>query len=448
LKRKITKKPLIASKGYEKFDIVSLYNRTVLENGIRVVSESVPYVRSVSLGVWVDVGSRDENETDNGITHFIEHMVFKGTRKRNAQEIAEFVEDIGGYLNAFTTKEHTCFYVRILGEWLEKGVEVLADLVQNPTFEENEIEKEKLVVYEEINDAEDDLEEYIGDLLEYQLFYPHPLGFPIIGTRETVGSFTREKLFEHLNKFYTAENIVISAAGNLRHDDLVELVLKYFRDTRVKNGAYKIREAPKISNPKKYVIEKPSSQSHICMGVLTYGAKDERRDQVLLLNTLLGDGMSSRLFQNVREKYGLVYSIYSFYSMFNDSGIFGVYFASDEKNVGRTLDIIFKEFKSIVENGISNEELKRAKAQVKSSILMGLESMSNRMQRLAQIELVYDGKYSEVEEIIERIEKVEPEDVQRLAQEILKEEKFTTVIINPSKNNLEKRHDNRSPKRN
>ncbi len=442
------KKSLIVSKSDEKSEMVSLYNRTVLENGIRVVSESVPYVRSVSLGVWVDVGSRDESEPDNGITHFIEHMVFKGTRKRNAREIAEFVEDIGGYLNAFTTKENTCFYVRILGEWLEKGVEVLADLVQNPTFEDNEIEKEKLVVYEEINDAEDDLEEHIGDLLEYQLYYPHPLSYPIIGTKDTVRSFTREKLFEHLNKFYTAENIVISAAGNLNHEDLVELVMKYFKDARVKNGFYKTREAPKGSTSKKYIIEKPSNQAHICMGLLTYGARDERRDQVLLLNTLLGDGMSSRLFQNVRERHGLVYSIYSFYSMFNDSGILGIYFASDEKNVERTLDIIFQEFRSIVENGISNEELKRAKAQIKSSILMGLESMSNRMQRLAQIELVYDGKYSDVEEIIERIERVEPEDVQGLAKEILKEEKFTTVIINPSKNNLEKRHDNRGPKRN
>ena len=193
----------------------SNYNKTVLSNGIRVVSESIPHVKSVSLGVWVDVGSRDESDLDNGITHFIEHMVFKGTGKRSAREIAEFVEDIGGYLNAFKTKENTCFYVRVLSEHLKEGVEILADIVQNPTFDKREIEKEKKVVYEEIKDVEDDFEDYIGDLLEYQIYHPHPLGLPIIGTRETVSGFTREKLFEHLRKFYNPSNIVVSAAGNL-----------------------------------------------------------------------------------------------------------------------------------------------------------------------------------------------------------------------------------------
>jgi len=412
--------------------LTSEFRRTILENGIRVISERVPYVRSISLGVWVDVGSRDENEKDNGITHFIEHMVFKGTKKRNARQIAEFIEDIGGYLNAFTTKENTCFYVRILGEHLEKGIEVLSDLVQNPVFDKREIEKEKSVVFEEIKDVEDDFEEYIGDLLEYHIFYPHPLGFPIIGTRKTVAEFTQDKLFEHLKKFYTPNRIVISAAGNLNHDALVDYALKYF-DLNLKNGFYHKREKPEVKRAKNYVIEKPSSQSHVCIGTITYGAKDPRRDHVLLLNTLLGDGMSSRLFQEIREKYGLVYSIYSFYSTFNDSGVFGVYFASDKRNVERTLDLIFKEFDSVVKKGVDVYELERAKSQVKSSLLIGLESMSNRMQRLAQIEFVYDGKYSSVDEIISRIEKIQPDEVQEVANEILKPENFTRVIINPSK---------------
>ncbi len=412
--------------------LTSEFKRTVLENGIRIISERVPYVKSISLGVWVDVGSRDETEKDNGITHFIEHMVFKGTKKRNARQIAEFIEDIGGYLNAFTTKENTCFYVRILSEHLEKGIEVLADLVQNPVFDRREIQKEKGVVFEEIKDVESDFEEYIGDLLEYHIFYPHPLGLPIIGTRETVEEFTRDKLFEHLRKFYTPNKMVISAAGNLNHDVLVDYVLKYF-NSGLKNGFYHSREKPNVKKAESHIIEKPTSQSHVCIGTITYGAKDLKRDHVLLLNTLLGDGMSSRLFQRVREKYGLVYSIYSFYSTFNDSGIFGVYFATDRKNVDKTLDLIFKEFDSIIRKGISEPELKRAKSQVKSSLLIGLESMSNRMQRLAQVELVYDGKYSRIDEIISRIERIQPEEVREVAGEILKPENFTKVVINPSK---------------
>jgi len=411
---------------------VSEFKRSVLDNGIRVISERIPYVKSISLGVWVDVGSRDETAEDNGITHFIEHMVFKGTKKRSARKIAEFIEDIGGYLNAFTTKENTCFYVRILSEHLEKGIEVLADLVQNPVFDRKEIEKEKQVVYEEIKDVEDDFEEYIGDLLEYYVFYPHPLCFPIIGTRKTVSEFTSERLFEHLKKFYTPDRIVISAAGNLNHEELVEYVSRYF-DFRLGNGFYHQRRKPVRGRAVNHVIERPSSQSHVCMGVMTYGAKDPKRERIVLLNTLLGDGMSSRLFQKVRERYGLVYSIYSFYSMFSDSGIFGVYFASDRKNVDRTIELIMKEFDSIVKKGISVAELNRAKAQVKSSLLIGLESMSNRMQRLAQIEFVYKGKYSDVDEAIKRIENVQPEEVQDVASEILRDEKFTKVIINPSK---------------
>ncbi len=426
------KKSTLLERTTSNINIISKFRRSVLDNGIRVVSERIPYVKSVSLGVWVDVGSRDETEEDNGITHFIEHMVFKGTKKRSARKIAEFVEDIGGYLNAFTTKENTCFYVRILSEHLEKGVGVLADLVQNPVFDKKEIEKEKQVVYEEIKDVEDDFEEYIGDLLEYYIFYPHPLGFPIIGTRWTVSKFTSEKLFKHLRKFYTPNRIVVSAAGNLNHDELVEYVSKYF-DSRLKNGFYYQRKKPTKRKAVDYTIEKHSSQSHVCIGALTYGARDSRREHITLLNTLLGDGMSSRLFQKVRERHGLVYSIYSFYSMFSDSGIFGVYFASDRKNVEKTIEIIFKEFDSIVEKGISVAELNRAKAQVKSSLLIGLESMSNRMQRLAQIELIYNGKYSDVDDVIRKIDKIQPEDVQEVASEVLKYERFTKVIINPVK---------------
>lgn len=440
------RKSIIAEKG-EIQGLVSNYNRTVLENGIRIVSESIPHVKSISLGVWVDVGSRDENELNNGIAHFIEHMVFKGTKKRNTREIAEFVENIGGYLNAFTTKENTCFYVRILSEHLKEGVEILSDIIQNPVFAKSEIEKEKRVVFEEIKDIEDDLEEYIGDLLEYHIYYPHPLSFPIIGTRETVSKFTREKLFEHLRKFYGPTNIVISAAGNLVHDELVEYVGKFFNLTN-KNGFYHLRKVPENARTVTHIIEKPASQSHICIGTATYGAKDSKRDHLLLLNTLLGDGMSSRLFQNIREKYGFVYSIYSFYTTFKDSGVFGVYFACDKKNVSRAIDLVWKEFNLITKNGIEPDELRRAKAQIKSSLLIGLESLSNRMQRLANIELVYDGVYSDITETMQRIEKISADEVTEVAGEVLNEEKFTTIIINPEKNNMEKTYDNRRSKRN
>lgn len=340
------------------------YNKTVLDNGIRVVSESIPYVKSVSLGVWINVGSRDETEANNGITHFIEHMLFKGTKRRNTREIAEFVEDIGGYLNAFTTKENTCFYVRVLSEHLREGVEILSDMIQNPIFDKKEIEKEKGVVFEEIKDIENDLEEYIGDLLEYYIYYPHPLGFPIIGTRKTVKEFSREKLFEHMRKFYNPSNIVVSAAGNLVHDELVKYVDKFFNSGGT-NGFYYEREKPQKVKAIHQKLEKATSQAHVCIGTATYGAKDSSRDQLLLLNTILGDGMSSRLFQNIREKYGFVYSIYSFYTMFKDSGVLGVYFACDKKNVEKTLELVWREFNSIVKNGIDLKELKRVKRKLK-----------------------------------------------------------------------------------
>lgn len=440
------KKSAIAEKQKIQF-FTADYNRTVLENGIRVVSESIPYVKSISLGVWINVGSRDEDEANNGITHFIEHMVFKGTKKRNAREIAEFVEDIGGYLNAFTTKENTCFYVRILSEHLKEGVEILSDMIQNPVFDKKEIEKEKGVVFEEIKDIEDDLEEYIGDLLEYYIYYPHPLGFPIIGTKETVKAFTQEKLFEHLKKFYNPNNIVISAAGNLVHDELVRYVDRFF-NSRSTNGFYYKREKPDKVRVVNHTVEKATNQSHICIGTATYGAKDSKRDHLLLLNTILGDGMSSRLFQNIREKQGLVYSIYSFYAMFKDSGVFGVYFACDKKNVDKTIEYVWKEFDSVVKGGIRLDELKRAKAQVKSSLLIGLESLSNRMQRLAQIEFFYDGKYTDINEIIRGIEAISSDEVCEVANEVLNKERFTTIIINPAKNNMEKTYDSRRSKRN
>ena len=413
------------------------YKKTILPNGIRVVTEEIPYVRSISIGAWIDVGSRDEDTHTNGISHFLEHMVFKGTQRYSTQGIARSLETLGGYLNAFTTKEHTCFYARILDEHLPQAVDVISELVQSPTFPVRELEKEKNVVIEEIKNIEDDPDDLIHDYFDRSLYHKHPLGLPIIGTPENVSSFNQDLLYKYMREHYISNRIVVAAAGHLTHEQLLEQVTKRFTLPQKKNPPRELSASVRSSRSKKETFEKPITQSHICIGTLGYSVKSRQRYPLLILNTILGEGMSSRLFQNIREKYGFAYSVYSFANMMSDTGNFGVYIGTDKNNIDNSIGLIHKELEKLVRKPVSTSEIKRAKAQVKGSMTLGLESTSSRMMRLGSGELYY-GHFMPVDEVLKKIDAVSIEEVHELAAKLFDPTKFSTVIFKPLSEKPEK----------
>lgn len=408
------------------------YQKTILANGIRVVSETIPHVRSVSLGVWADVGSRDEADAQNGISHFLEHMVFKGTKKRNVREIAQSLEALGGYLNAFTTKDHTCFYARVLDLHVTTAMDVLADLVLNATFNKKELEREKLVVIEEMRNAEDNPEDIIHDYFEKALFPSHPLGNPIIGTEENVRRFGRPDLEKYVDDRYRPERLVVAAAGNIEHDSLVRLVDRMFRSLKASSHSTN-REPSPHRKPKNTFVEhqKAINQAHVCLGTVAHGVKHKDRYPLLVMNTLLGEGMSSRLYQNIRERYGFAYSVYSYVNMFSDTGVFGAYVGTDKKNVQNARELIIKELSKLKAKLVSRAELERTKAQIKGTMMLGLENMSGRMMRLGSTEL-YFGSFASLDTIIGKIDAVTPEAIQKVARDLFNEKEISTVVIRPS----------------
>ncbi len=407
------------------------YRKSVLPNGIRVISEEISHVRSISVGIWLDVGSRDEMESNNGIAHFIEHMVFKGTKKRSVKDIARSLESVGGYLNAFTGKEHTCFYARVLDEFTPLAVDVLSDIVLNPTFPEKELEKEKGVVIEELKNAEDDPDDIIHDYFEKAIFGPHPMGFPVIGTEKNLRQFRRPDLVEYLKGTYTPDKTIVAAAGNLKHDTLVDLVKRAYGNVPShKNGMKNVRTRPRPKKAEKLDVRKPIQQAHVCLGTVGISVHHKQRYPLTLLNSLLGDGMSSRLFQNIREKYGFAYTVYSFANMLSDTGTFGAYIGTDEKHINESIELIWKEFKKIVDKGVTKAELERTKAQVKGGMMLSLESIPNRMMRLGSSEL-YFGELNPMESILRHIEAVTLDDINEVANDVLNEERYSTVIFRP-----------------
>ena len=410
----------------------SHYQKTILENGIRVVTEEIPWVHSASLGVWLDVGSRDENNSNSGIAHFLEHMVFKGTRNFSIKEISQSMESVGGYLNAFTTKEQTCFLARMLDEHIEKAIEVIADLVQHATFPEKELVKEKFVVLEELKDAEDDSEDFIHELLEKELFPNHQLGVPVIGTMESVKSFSREKLIAFSKEHYVPSKMVIAAAGNLKHNEIVSLVRKYFATEFETNHLQKRISPTTKPKAKSMTLERPIQQAHLCTGTTTFSVHHPLRYSLLVLHTLLGDGMSSRLFQNIREKYGLAYTVYSFLNFMSDTSTFGVYIGTDAEKLENAQELVQKELEKFAAKPITKQELARTKSQLKGTMMLSLESMSNRMMRLGSDEL-YFGAQTPLDTIRKRIDEVTVESVLETAQKVIDINKFSTVVMKPGK---------------
>ncbi len=398
--------------------------KTVLSNGLVVVSETITTARSVSIGVWVKTGSRYEHKKNNGVAHFIEHLVFKGTRKRSALQIARSLEDLGGNLNAFTGKELTHFFAVALDNHLATCVNVLADLVCNPLFREKDIEKEKDVILEEINAVKDTPEEYIYDVFQEKLFPEHPLGFPILGNPHSLSTLTRNMVLHFWESYYTPCNMIVSAAGNLDHEKLVRHVEKQFQC----NNHLKTRHLykPRATHGVRVDIPEAFNQAHILAGIDSVPYASAQRYEMAALNAYLGGGMSSRLFQVLREHHGLAYTVYSAVDFFKDVGVFSVYVGTDERKRQKAIDLLFKEIQKVTENPIRESDMQRIREQLKGSLLLGLENISHRMARLAKNE-IYFGRQISIAETLKYVEQLTPKKLLELAQNIFNIEQFNLV---------------------
>jgi predicted Zn-dependent peptidase len=401
--------------------------RTVLPNGLIVLTERMEHLRSVAMGVWVKSGSRCEPAETNGISHFVEHMVFKGTRSRSALNIAREMDSIGGNLDAFTGKETICFNVKSLADHVPIALDVLADLVLNPTFASGDIERERGVILEEIKIDEDNPDVLVHELFTQNFWKDHPLGKPILGTTTTVGKLNQGKLFDYHGGRFLGSNMIFSAAGNLEHDPFVEEVSRKFADLPLGEPVHE-EQAPEASARIVLRNKKALEQVQICMGVPSPAITDENRYVTLILNTVLGGGMSSRLFQTIREERGMVYSIYSDLNPYRDTGTLCIYAGTSVGKALEVVDLILIELRKLKEATLSEEELTRAKDQVKGNILMGLESSNSRMANLARQEM-YFQQFFTVEEIIARIDAVQADQVQTMAQRLFEPNRIAVTLL-------------------
>jgi predicted Zn-dependent peptidase len=403
--------------------------KTVLSNGLLVLTESMPHVRSVSMGAWVGSGSRDEAAEVNGISHFVEHMVFKGTTSRSAQQIAREVDTIGGNLDAFTGKEMVCFNIKVLDENVPPALDVLADLVLHPTFTPEELAREQGVILEEIKMDEDNPDYLVHEVWTQNFWKGDALGRPILGTAKTVSSFNQQIVFDFYGGRFTPGNMVFSAAGNLEHDSFVAQVEKEFSSLAVSGNSTAVKVAAPQATPHITLKRKKSlEQVQFCLGVPAPPVNDPRRYGVYLLNTMLGGGMSSRLFQTIREDQGLAYSIYSEMNPFRDTGSLCVYAGTSVDKTQKVLQLTLQELRRLKEETVSDVELKRAKDQLKSNMVIGLESSGSRMANLARQQM-YFGRFFGVDEIMEEIEAVTTADVQELAQELFQPETMALTLL-------------------
>ncbi len=405
-----------------------MFKKSTLSNGIRVLTETIPAFCSVSMGIWIVNGSRDESADKNGISHFIEHMFFKGTEKRSAREISLTIDSVGGYLNAFTSKEYTCIYAKVLDKHLELMVELLADIFLHPVFPEEELEREREVILQEIQMIEDLPEERTHILLDQCVWGNHPLGKPILGTFDNIRRFSREDIIDYYNKTFTLDKVVIAAAGNLDHESFLRLLNKYF-NADSKAAIPSFRKEP-IFLPQKEVHPKNIEQVHIAIGFKAPPVIDERRFAMSILNTILGGNMSSRLFQAVRERRGLAYSVYSFLSQFEDAGLLGIYCAVSSNYIDSVMETISKEIFLLRNRDISEDEIRAAKEFIKGQLFLNSESSENRMSRIAKNEILL-GRYLSYEEIVTHIENVTIDELNDIINNFLEEKEMAFVILGP-----------------
>jgi predicted Zn-dependent peptidase len=404
-------------------------HRHVLPNGLVVITETMQHVRSVSVGIWVRNGSRRENPAENGLAHFLEHMVFKGTERRSAEHIAREMDSVGGMLDAFTSKEQICFNAKVLDEHLPIAFDVLADLVLRPKLDSADVKKERQVVLEEIKMDLDNPEYLLHDLFTRGFWPDHSLGRPILGTPETVGKFDGAGLRSRFKNWFAPDHIVVTAAGNITHEQVLDLVQKEFGSLKPLEAREK-DPVPTTAAPIHLETKRDLEQVHLCVGVPSLPLAHERRFGIAVLNNLLGGGMSSRLFQNIREKHGLAYAVFSELTPYSDTGMLSVYAGTAKETIGQVLDMTIAEFRSMKESPVSEEELLRAKNHLKGSLMLSLESTSSRMSNLARQEL-YFHRFSSLDEILASIEAVTREEVQTLAKEFFQPERIAITVLGP-----------------
>ncbi len=413
-----------------------MFKRELLDNGMRVVTERISNVRSVSLGVWIDIGSRDESPELSGVSHFIEHMLFKGTKRRSARDIAIEMDSMGGELNAFTSKEGTTYYFKVLDEHLPRALDLLTDVFNNSTFEPKELDRERKVIMEEIKMVEDTPDDLVHELLYESVWKGTPLGQPVLGTRRSMSGLDREDLVGYMKKFYTPHNIVISAAGNFDHDMLMETLNKSFGGR--KQGKDRENAGPAGFKVSVNVRNRKLEQAHICIGVrgLPYSHVD--RFGMYALNTLLGSSMSSRLFQEIRERRGLAYSVYSYLTSLKDTGLFVIYAGVSPSKAASVVRLVWKEIDKLLDSGVKKDELEKVKEQLKGNMVLAMENTYNRMSQLAKHEMYLGRRYT-LNEIISEIEKVNPEQVHRLVSELFGSREIAMSALGPvDKDELQK----------
>jgi predicted Zn-dependent peptidase len=401
----------------------------VLPNGLTIVTEAMPSMRSVSVGIWLLTGSRHEGAEENGITHFLEHMVFKGTKNRTAEEIARSADSIGGHLDAFTAKECTCFSIKVLDEHLPRAFGIISDLVKNPLFQPDDITKERQVIEEEIKMVKDTPDDLVHEVFTQTYWRGHPLARPILGTRRTVGLFNHSRLKDYFRSHYTPRNMIIAAAGHVDHAQVVDQVRREFggspAGTRPKRSPVPVPH-PHLKRQSKEDLE----QAHVCLGAPAYPQTHKKRFACYILNTVLGGGISSRLFQNIREKRGLAYAVYSSLNAFRDVGCLSVYAGTAAQSVRDVVRLIVEEFRRMKETPLSEEELRRAKDYLKGNLMLSLESTTSRMGNLARQEMFF-RRYISLDEIAAGVDGVTARDVLGVARNVFATDRIALTVLSP-----------------
>ena len=407
-------------------------NKTVLDNGIRILTQKMPHTRSVSMGVWVNVGARDETPAQSGLSHFIEHMIFKGTRRRSAFQIAKEFDAIGGHTNAFTTMENTCYHAKVMDTHTETMVDILSDIFLNSVFSPQEIERERPVILQEIGMVEDSPDEYVHVLSGRNFWGDHALGRSILGKPENIAGFDSDVMKSFFQQLYQPDHIVISVAGNIDHAHLIELIGPAFSTIRPGNGLPE-RITPQANS----IVDlnyRALEQVHICLGTMGLAISDPRRYAFSLLNTILGGNMSSRLFQEIREKRGLAYAVYSFISSHVDTGMCGVYLGVDPKHARKTTLLILNEINRLATEAVEAAELSGAIEYTKGSLMLASESTDNQMVRTAQNEIHF-GRNISLEEVLEKVESVTPDDILDLAGQLFGRNQMGLTMLGPIRDN-------------
>ncbi|MBA4417654.1 MAG: peptidase M16 [Syntrophus sp. (in: bacteria)] len=415
-----------------------MYRKTTLSNGITIVTESIPYFPTASIGIWWKTGGRLEDTTNNGISHFIEHMLFKGTSHRSAYDIAREIDAVGGTLNAFTDKEYTCLYAKVLKKDMDIALDVLSDMYKHSLFDEEDIEKEQYVVAQEIKMIEDSPEEYVHDLFNAAYFADHPLGMPILGTQEIVEGFTKEVLVSHFNKYYSPLDIIITATGRISHDAFVKRIEALFGDVKKPDHSPFVIKPPHTHKGGIHFYEKDLEHVYLCIGTHGVNQMDEKRYPLYILNALMGGAMSSHLFQEIREKRGLVYNIYSYVNCYHDTGTFGISTSTSRESIEEVITLIRKEIMRIRNAGITDEELTFSKEHIKGNLFISLEGSETRMGRLAKNE-IYFGTYIPLKDTLKSIDGIRKSDVDEMGRFVFQDLDTIslTVLGNIDKDRIE-----------